>query len=283
MSESESAELFTEISAALEQVNPGLSAGGGSNPVISKCKVDKYICPRVTGVGEPLCSMKGDGVEFIQGRIRPDNVNHKPIIEAILIQSRGIRPVRPCTQIPSEERKFPVSIHVPNKFRGICGNCKASDRKTNCEAMEDGSIAAPLLRPKDAWCHLLFEPRDSDDHEPDPSVWICRRNPAPRSRSRTHALAISNRARSLSVPSKTPAALNRRKTTRRRARTIETDHIPERDASNCESDMQRPYFRIRLDLQRGKMDDELSNLLHTDVVAVGSMVGASGIGERSAL
>ena len=68
------------------------------------------------------------------GRIRPAQIgSHRPsYINAVLIQSRGVRPVRPCVQCTNRLSPFPECRHKPGHFGGACGNCKWPDRGSHC-------------------------------------------------------------------------------------------------------------------------------------------------------
>ncbi|RAK74649.1 DUF3716 domain-containing protein [Aspergillus fijiensis CBS 313.89] len=126
------------IQAIFERIDANSAAG--RSPILYEDEIRRHIGARVRGVGERLLRMEGADVEFRSGCITARNIGDRPIIEAILIQSRGVPPVQPCNCCRNNrsQRTFPMCLHVPDPltFQGICGNCKASGRPSrNCDAM----------------------------------------------------------------------------------------------------------------------------------------------------
>ncbi|PYH44733.1 uncharacterized protein BP01DRAFT_65126 [Aspergillus saccharolyticus JOP 1030-1] len=128
---------YWHIQALFERIDADITGG---NPILTEDEIRDYIGSRVRGVGERLLDMDGEDVEFYRGRINADNINNRSIIEAILIQSRGVRPAQTCSccRRNRSRRTFPMCLHVPDPltFQGICGNCKATGRPSRaCNAM----------------------------------------------------------------------------------------------------------------------------------------------------
>ncbi|PYH84628.1 hypothetical protein BO82DRAFT_429961 [Aspergillus uvarum CBS 121591] len=138
MSLYEGAPSHSEIQVISERIDADSAAG--RSPILYENEIRNYLGARVRGVGERLLRMEGADVKLCSGRITASGIGDRSIIEAILIQSRGVPPVRPCSCCRNNRFPctFPTCLHVPDPltFQGICGNCKASGRASrNCDAM----------------------------------------------------------------------------------------------------------------------------------------------------
>ncbi|PYI32260.1 hypothetical protein BP00DRAFT_158585 [Aspergillus indologenus CBS 114.80] len=139
MSLYEGAPRHSEIQVISKRIDADSAAG--RSPILYENEIRNYLGARVRGVGERLLRMEGADVELCSGRITASNIGDRSIIEAILIQSRGVPPVWPCDCCRNNHfpLTFPTCLHVPNPltFQGICGNCKASGRASkNCDVMK---------------------------------------------------------------------------------------------------------------------------------------------------
>jgi len=81
-----------------------------------------------------VLALPGVDVTFVLGRITPEHIrSHRPsYINAVLVQSRGVRPVRRCVQCTNRLSPFPECRHVPGHFGGACANCKWRDGGRKC-------------------------------------------------------------------------------------------------------------------------------------------------------
>lgn len=90
-----------------------------------------------------LLDLPGQDVPFIPGRINWQQlVQHRDsYINALLIQSRGIRMQHPCAACQSTRGRpvFPECRRVPGAYNGCCANCKWRDHASHC-TIQDGQI-----------------------------------------------------------------------------------------------------------------------------------------------
>lgn len=112
------------------------------NPVLP-IQGQAYLTPYVhTDAGLRLLAQPGQPVPFIRGRISARQIQqHRPsYINALLIQSRGVRLARPCTHCRRGHGRrlpFPDCRHVPGEFGGACANCKWPDRASRCSVRDE--------------------------------------------------------------------------------------------------------------------------------------------------
>lgn len=113
----------------------------GQNPVLP-IQGQAYLAPYVhSDAGLRELAQHGQPVPFIRGRISARQIQyHRPsYINALLIQSRGVRLARPCTHCRGGQglrRPFPECRHIPGEWEGACANCKWPDRANQCSVRD---------------------------------------------------------------------------------------------------------------------------------------------------
>ncbi|PWY62027.1 hypothetical protein BO83DRAFT_326904 [Aspergillus eucalypticola CBS 122712] len=108
----------------------------GANPTIPARDLGRLRPFVHTDVGLQVLARPGaQSIEFRHGRIHTHQItmHRASYINALLIQSQGIRPPAPCSRCrDGTGGVFPEYHHLPGAFGGICANCKWPDAGSSC-------------------------------------------------------------------------------------------------------------------------------------------------------